>query len=259
MPEPISSLARMIAVDVGNSRLKWGLFISGRLVDVASLPFSDPSAYDRQLSLWGFSGSSVDWSIASVNDDGSKGIREWIEGRGFTAPCILQEPRVLPLRVELQRPEAVGIDRLLDAVAVNDRRPAGRPAVIVDAGSAITVDAVSAQGSFAGGTIAIGLSLAGRALHEFTYFLPLVSVLSPPAVIGKSTIEALESGLFWGAVGSVKELVSRVSDSLGSDPVVYVTGGDGERLAPHLGRPVELVPHLTLQGMYLASQHVRSA
>src|SRR5262245_30428798 len=164
MSQPIAGPAPMIAVDVGNSRLKWGLFHSGQLVHVASLPFSNDDAYDRQLQLWESSGSNANWSIASVNDDGSKGFCDWIERRGFPTPYSLQDPRLLPLRVEVDRPEAVGIDRLLDAVAANARRPPGRPAVIVDAGSAITVDAVSQDGSFVGGTIAIGLSMAGRAL-----------------------------------------------------------------------------------------------
>jgi type III pantothenate kinase len=149
------------------------------------------------------------------------------------------------------------MDRLLDAVAVNARRPAGRSAVIVDAGSAITVDAVAADGTFVGGTIAIGLAMAARGLHEFTYFLPLLSVSIAPDPIGKSTAEAMQSGLFWGTVGEIKELIRRVSDSIGGDPVVYLTGGDAELLAPHLDRPVELVPELTLHGIQLAYQDVR--
>jgi type III pantothenate kinase len=152
----------------------------------------------------------------------------------------------------------VGIDRLLDAVAVNARRDPSRPAVIVDAGSAITVDAITADGSFVGGSIAIGLSLAARALHEFTYFLPLVSVAATPYAIGKSTPEAMQSGLFWGAVGAVKQLIAEVRRALGHDPVIYLTGGDAELLRSHLDTPVQSVAELTLFGIQLAYQHVCS-
>ena len=248
---------RLIAVDVGNSRVKWGLFILGRPALVASLPLADEDSWDRQLEKW-TPGAAVNWAVSSVNPDGSEPLVAWIRTRDFPSPLVLDDPSLLPLRVELDRPEAVGIDRLLNAVAVNDRRPPGTPAVIVDAGSAITVDAVSADGAFVGGTIAIGLGLAARALHEFTYWLPLLTVSAPPPAIGKSTPEAMQSGLYWGAVGAVKELVARVAASLPGQPVVYLTGGDGELLATHLDRPVERAPELTLHGIHLAYQYVRS-
>jgi type III pantothenate kinase len=109
-----------------------------------------------------------------------------------------------------------------------------------------------------GGAIAIGLALAARGLHELTYFLPLVSVSAAPEPLGKSTVEAMQSGLFWGTVGEIKELIGRVAPSIGGDPIVYLTGGDAELLAPYLDRPVEIVPELTLHGIYMAFQHVRS-
>ncbi len=263
MSDERSSALNLIAVDVGNSRAKWGRFENGQLRETASLPLGDLAAADAQFATWNINSalvtphSSLSWAIASVNPDGSRPIVDWIKARGFQSAVELDDPSLLPLCVELERPAAVGIDRLLDAVAVNARRPAGRAAVIVDAGSAITVDAVSAGGAFVGGTIAAGLSLSARALHEFTYWLPLLDVRSAPAAVGKSTPDAMQSGLFWGTVGAVKELVARVAASLGGDPVVYVTGGDGERLAPHLNRPVELVADLTLHGICLAAQHVK--
>lgn len=251
-------IPELIAVDVGNSRVKWGLFCDGMLTQVTSLPLNDRPAFDRQLTKWGRTPDAVGWAVASVNVDGSETLIAWLRAHGIDSPIVLDDPGTLPLRVLLARPTAVGMDRLLDAVAVNVRRPPGRPAVIVDAGSAITVDAVSGQGEFLGGTIAPGIGLAARALHEFTYWLPLVGVSSPPDPIGKTTEDAMSSGLYWGTVGSVKELVRRVSLALGSVPAVYVTGGDAGLLAPHLEPAFELVPNLTLMGIHLAYQHVRS-
>jgi type III pantothenate kinase len=247
----------MIAVDVGNSRMKWGLFIFGRPALVALLPLADEDAWDRQLHAW-LPDAAVNWAVASVNRDDSEPFVSWILRREFPSPVVLDDPSVLPLRVELDRPQGVGIDRLLNAVAVNERRPPRAPAVIVDAGSAITVDAISADGAFLGGTIAIGLALAARGLHEFTYWLPHLTVNAAPPAVGKSTAEAMQSGLFWGAVGAIKELIARVAATLPGEPLVYLTGGDGELLAPHLERQVELVPELTLHGIHLAYQHVQS-
>ncbi len=269
----------LIAVDVGNSRVKWGIFIFGRLANVVSLPLGDFTAFDRQALAWQLAPDHrspitnhaaatgpltthhsplTSWSVASVNPDGSKPFLDWLHERGVATPLVLDDPSLLPLRVELDKPQAVGIDRLLDAVAVNARRPPGRPAVIVDAGSAITVDAVSAAGSFVGGTITVGMGLSARALHEFTYWLPQVTVTAPPPPLGKSTPDAMKSGLFWGTVGAVKELIHRMTTALDGEPVIYLTGGDSELLAAHLEIPAERVPELTLHGIYLASLHVRS-
>lgn len=254
----------LIAVDVGNSRAKWGLFVGGKLADTASLPLDDRSAYDQQLRVWGTHASrptphaSPTWSVATVNPDGARPLVDWLRAGGFE-PLDLDNPLLLPLRVQLDRPEAVGIDRLLDAVAVNVRRQTGRPAIIVDAGSAITVDAVSADGAFLGGAIAVGLGLSARALHEFTYWLPLVNVTAAAAPLGRSTPDAMHSGLFWGTVGAVRELVRQLAGSLGGSPELFLTGGDAALIAPHVDPAAHLAPDLTLHGIYLTTQHVRTA
>ena len=119
----------------------------------------------------------------------------------------------LPLEVRLERPDMVGIDRLVDAVAVNRLREPGRPAVIVDVGTAITVDLVSADGAFLGGAILPGIQMSARALHEFTDLLPLVDVselTAPPPALGTATESAMESGLFWGAVGAIRQLIEQL-------------------------------------------------
>lgn len=252
----------LIAIDVGNTRAKWGRFVDGRLVETASLPLGDPAAYDEQATRWKLDSltthdSPLTWSLASVNPDGSHPLLDWLSRRGFGPPLILHDPAMLPLRVELEKPQAVGIDRLLNAVAVNARRQPSQAAVIVDCGSAITVDALSREGTFLGGAIAPGLGLSARALHEFTYWLPLVDTATVPAPLGQSTEAAMRSGLFWGTVGAVKELVHRIARSLDGTATVYLTGGDAALLAPHLDLPAELVPDLTLHGIYLATQHVR--
>ena len=255
--------AHLIALDVGNTRVKWGRFAQGQLVDSASLPL-DPRANDDQADMWNLPAPAVTgeiasrWCLASVNPLGSDPLLGWLRQRGETDVVVLEDPAELPLRVDLEKPQAVGIDRLLNAVAVNARRPAGQPALVVDAGSAITVDAVSENGAFLGGAIAVGLGMGARALHEFTYWLPLLEVTEVPVAIGKSTPEAMRSGLFWGVIGSIHELLRRQRALFSSEPCVYLTGGDAATLAPYLDQVTELVPNLTLQGIHLSWQHVRA-
>jgi type III pantothenate kinase len=186
---------------------------------------------------------------------------DWLRTRGAAATTLLENAAQLPLRVRMERPEAVGIDRLLDAVAANQRRPTGQPALVADCGSAITIDLLSANGDFLGGAIAPGLGMSARGLHQFTHALPLVSVTAVPPALGTSTTDALRSGLFWGSIGAVQELVHRLAKTLDRKPIVYLTGGDAELLAPHLSIEfsMEWLPELTLHGIYLATRHAGTA
>jgi type III pantothenate kinase len=149
----------------------------------------------------------------------------------------------------------VGVDRLLDAVAANALRPAGRAAVVIDIGTAITVDLVTADGAFQGGAILPGMTTSARALHEFTDMLPLVDELdAPPPPVGKATVEAMRSGLFWGVIGAVRELIARYSESLDVPPCVFVGGGGSRVVAGLLGPDVIHEPDLALTGIALAAQ-----
>jgi type III pantothenate kinase len=126
---------------------------------------------------------------------------------------------------------------------------------VVDVGSAITVDLVSANGAFLGGAIAPGIGMSARALHAFTDLLPLVETLelaAPPPALGVSTLTAMRSGLFWGAVGTIRELTARLCAALDQTAEVFLTGGAGPAVAELLGREVRHIPHLTLAGIALS-------
>jgi type III pantothenate kinase len=177
----------------------------------------------------------------------------------------------------------VGIDRLLAAVGVNALREPPRPAVIVDLGTAVTVDLISAEGAFQGGAILPGISMSARALHEFTDLLPLIEMAElheAPTEVGKDTVAAMRSGLFWGTIGAARELIARMSapgDGVGSQlrrsaalrsttvagatkltpdplsqvllPQVFLTGGAAASVAQLLAADAQYVPDLTLGGI----------
>ena len=159
----------------------------------------------------------------------------------------------LPLTVKLPRPDMVGVDRLLDGLAANRLRTPGRPAVVVDVGLAITVDLLDADGAFLGGAILPGIAMSARALHEFTDLLPqidMAELAEPPPALGTATVAAMRSGLFWGAVGAVRQLVEQLTGN--SDAEVFLTGGAGPVVAQLMGTAARYVPHLTLAGIALA-------
>src|SRR4051812_37005032 len=146
-----------LVADVGNSRVKWGRCSADAVLESASLPFDDPIAWQEQLDRWGIQ-ASLRWVVTGVHPPRRERLADWLRQRGDQV-WVLDSWQRLPLRVALEHPERVGIDRLFNAVAANQRRKPGRPAILIDAGSAVTVDWLDEHGAFCGGTIFPGLRL----------------------------------------------------------------------------------------------------
>jgi type III pantothenate kinase len=168
---------------------------------------------------------------------------------------MLTDWRCLPLEIKVPKPEGVGIDRLLDAVAVNALREAGRPAVVIDAGSAVTVDWIDENGAFLGGAILPGFGPMSKALHDYTALLPLVEVPKQvPTVPGTATPAAIEAGVFWAVVGGVWALVAAYGRRFDASPQVFLTGGDASLIAAMPLGSARVCPLLTLDGVRLAAR-----
>jgi type III pantothenate kinase len=173
---------------------------------------------------------------------------------------VVKDRRDLPLELDVETPERVGMDRLLNAVAGNRIRRAGEPLIVIDVGTATTVDAVSADGVFLGGAILAGPELTARALHEYTAALPHVTLeelaRSEPPVIGRNTQEAIASGLYWGHWQSVWSYCVRMMEPLGIShaPQTILTGGAAYLFVNRLAPAHTYLPHLTLQGLAVAAQ-----
>jgi type III pantothenate kinase len=256
----------LVAVDIGNSRMKFGLFPSAAGKDfpqpssTLEIPALDPL---DPLAAWlaACSPGSVAWRIASVNRPATARLVDWLRAAGVAdeAMAILAASD-LPLTVALAEPDAVGIDRLLGAVAANRLRDPGRPAIVVDLGSAITVNLLSAEGVFLGGAILPGMALSARALAAFTDRLPRIDtrdIADPPPPLGTSTEPALRSGLYWGAVGAIRELVGRLGAQVSGKPEVFLTGGAAPTVAKAFGDLARHVPHMVLGGIALTAADAR--
>lgn len=252
----------LVAVDIGNNRAKFGLFVEG--ADPLPRPQSTyvVPAEEKFHGLAGWLADvrpAVSWWIASVNRPTATRLIEWLRDHRPGERLVLLAAGDLPLAVALPRPDMVGIDRLVDALAANRLRHPERMAVVADLGTAITVDAVSREGAFLGGAILPGIGMSARALHMFTDLLPLVELHDPeepPAVLGTSTVAAIESGLFWGAVGAIRELARGLAANCPAGADLFVTGGTGGVVAKVLSPLAQYHPHLTLAGIALAAQAV---
>lgn len=246
-----------VVVDIGNTRMKFGLCDGERIAVVATPPplqRGDARCIAREF---GFTGR-VRWAVAGVQPERQSEFVAWARGQGDEV-TVIEDYRQVPVNIGIEAPDRVGIDRLLGAVGVNRRRTPGKAALFVDAGSAITVNLIDAQGTFQGGSIAPGLGLMARALNTFTAKLPLVSpdwmlLVTPPKYPGGSTTSAILCGLQAAAIGGVRELVTEVGRT-GPAPELFVTGGDGHILAEGLTDLKPLyVTDLTLEGIRIAAE-----
>lgn len=271
---------KLVAVDIGNSQIKLGLFDHGTTlrgmgllpepVATLELPISHESGqFDADaFHTWCNSTlhQTVAWAIATVHRLAADTLIAAILQRAQRSQFHEHVRRLtyqdihLPIRV--QQPSRVGIDRLLAAVTANRLKTPDLAAIVIDLGTAITIDLVEPDGGFAGGAILPGIGMAGRALADQTDALPHVllehSNTLPPA-LGKSTQAAIESGLYWGAVGAINEIVSRLTADLPKRPECFITGGAGQLVCKSLSEHLDarFVPHLVLSGIALVDRSAR--
>lgn len=160
----------------------------------------------------------------------------------------------MPLRVD--NPREVGADRIVNALGAV--ASFGAPVVTVDFGTATTVDLIGTEGDYRGGAIAPGLTIAADALVRSTAALRRVDIAAPPHAVGRSTVEAIQSGLVYGYAGLVDGLISRILTELGSGEVpVIATGGLAEVVIEQCRHPITLDPNLTLRGLRVAWERNR--
>ncbi len=172
-------------------------------------------------------------------------MRDWFS----TEPLVARAALDWGFDIRVDQPGEVGADRLLNALAAH--RQFGGPLVVVDFGTATTFDVVEHDGAYLGGVIAPGVNLSLEALHKAAARLPRIGIGRPQAVIGRATVPAMQSGIYWGYVGLVEGLVARIAGEYGGPLKVIGTGG----LAPLFAEGTMVIdtiePDLTLEGLRL--------
>ncbi len=167
-------------------------------------------------------------------------------------PLIARSNLDWGFEIQVANPEEVGADRLLNALAAH-RQFAG-PLVVIDFGTATTFDVIGVNGDYLGGVIAPGINLSLEALHKAAARLPRIGIGRPQAVIGRSTVPAMQSGIYWGYVGLIEGLVVRIQAEYEEPLKVVATGG----LAPLLAEGTTVIgtiaPQLTLDGLRLLAE-----
>jgi type III pantothenate kinase len=236
-----------VVVDVGNSRVKWGRCAADGVAEMTSLPHDDDRAWDARIGAWKIAPGSQ-WVVSGTEPSQRERVRAWLLQRGQRAH-VLDSFRQLQLTMDVDVPERVGLDRLLNAVAANSVRDPGAAAIVIDAGSAITVDLVDAAGVFRGGAILPGLRLMAHALHDHTAALPLIEQFAATPLPAKNTEDALRAGIVQAAAGGIDSIVRRLRAVGGNRCELFLAGGDALLLAPHLSGSARVWPEMTLEGI----------
>ena len=224
----------ILALDVGNSQIYCGVFDDGKLV-VQFRRTSTVRGSSDELGVFlraalrenGIDPNAINEITAcSVVPDINYSLRACCQKYFRIEPLILRPGIKTGLKIGYRDPKEVGADRIADAMGAIKLFP-GRNLIVIDFGTATTVCAITRDREFLGGNIVPGLRLAMDALEAKTAQLPSVEIKPVRSSIGRSTVESIQSGLYWSNVGMVKELVQRISDEVFSDarPLVIATGG----------------------------------
>ena len=247
----------LLVADVGNTQTHFGTYSGEELIEhwrFATVPDSTAdelgAALRNLLELRGVGLADLRASI--VSSTVPQLLPEWQEmaRRYLGHEIMVVGPGIKTgMALRYDNPREIGADRLVNAVAGYDK--IGGACIVVDFGTAITYDPVSAEGEYLGGIIFPGVEISMEALYSRAAKLPRVDLAPPKTLIGKSTIDAIRSGLVYGYAGSVDGIVGRLREELGEETQTIATGGLSEHIVPYCDSIDEIDPLLTLTGLRL--------
>ena len=239
-----------MALNIGNQRMGIAIFAGGELCHTARVPLGEPELWQPKITeAWAVLEGHTPTAVvgACVNPPLKGAIEAAVEAAVDRRIAWVGSDIDLPIHVATENPRQTGIDRVLNIAAAYDQME--HACVVVDAGTAITVDCCNDKGDFLGGAIAPGLAMMLDALHEKTAQLPRVEFAKPQGAFGASTPAAILHGVYHGIRGMVKELVENYATELGVWPEIIATGGDAEKLFAGWELVHAVAPDLTFFGI----------
>lgn len=249
----------LLALGVGNTRLAVGVFVAGELRGVERIPIADRAQWQSAIAKsWSMlAGADAAIAAASVNPPVNPSIEEAVQSSAGQSVQWIGKQIDIPIGVETQNPRETGIDRILNVAAAYEQM--GKACIVVDAGTAVTVDCCNDNGDFLGGAIAPGVSMMLQALAEKTAGIGKISFVPPTGAIGDSTSSAVCQGVYDSIRGLVREVAENYAAHLGQWPEIIATGGDAKQLFDGWELIHAVAPDLGLYGIALAytEHHIR--
>jgi type III pantothenate kinase len=245
----------LLAIDVGNTNIVYGLFDGAKLVHQFRVESSRGKTSDEYavvvrelLAMHGVAAKEVTAAIlASVVPSLTEPMVDLVK-TGFGREALVVGPGIRTgMSILYENPREVGADRIVNAVAAFEKTKGG--VIVVDFGTATTFDCVTPKGEYLGGVISPGVQISADALFSRAAKLPRVEIAKPPKVVGRNTLHSMQSGIVYGYVGLVDGLVERLREELAYPCAVIATGGLARLIAP-LSRTIQEVDDvLTLEGL----------
>ena len=247
----------LLAIDVGNTQTHVGMFRGDELVQhwrfaTARFATADELAAVlsgllglRELRFGDVDAVMVAAVVPTLAHEYEQVVERYFQGRG-----LLVGPEIKSgMAIRIDRPQELGADRLVNAIAAYER--VGGACIAVDFGTAINYDVVSAAGEYLGGVISPGIEISLEALAARAARLPRVDIEEPRHAIGKGTQEAIQAGVVYGFAGQVDAIIGRIREELGEEATAIATGGFAEAIVPFCEQVDEVDDRLTLQGLKL--------
>lgn len=250
----------LLAISVGNTRTRLGSFVDGQLAGSLAITHSDPEEFvaavvEAHAPLSGRSDTVA--VFGSVQPKITERLRRVITEHTKLDLYRVEEDLPIPIGRHLDSEALVGDDRLLNAAAAYANLK--QSCIIVDAGTAVTIDLVDGQGTFHGGAILPGAQMMLDAMAGNAAQLPDLEVTKPDEPVGHNTNQAMFSGVFHGLRGAVRELAEQYAQTIGHFPMIVATGGNADLLFGGYELVERIIPDLTLMGLAVILQASRSA
>jgi type III pantothenate kinase len=246
----------LLAIDSGNTNIVFAVFDGEkrlgewRAATDAKRTADEYAVWLSQLmKLDGLEPSQIDQAIlATVVPEALFSLKTLCRRYFKSEPLVVGENGVdIGIAVKVDAPDEVGADRLVNAAAAHERYKGSL--IVIDFGTATTFDVVDGEGAYCGGVIAPGINLSLDALHQAAAKLPRIAVERPETVIGRRTIPAMRSGIYWGYVGLIEGVIARIRSEFGAEMTVIATGGLAPLFADATKAIQHLDPDLTLRGL----------
>ncbi len=247
----------LLSIDIGNTHTVVGVFNKEKLISHWRLSSTITRTEDESflivkllceqinLSLTNIGGVIISSVVPNLTDIFKRMAEKYFQVK----PVIVSAALKLGIKVKYDDPMAVGADRLCNAVAAYKKY--GGPAIIVDFGTATTFDVISPRGDYLGGVISPGIETAGGELHRRAARLPKIELHFPENVIGKNTVESMQSGIMYGALDAMEGMIKRIENKLGKKVHILATGGYSKFVCQKSTFKIHCEPWLVLEGARL--------